>query len=115
GLADVQRVATQYLVPTNRTLGTYLPSDTPVRAPAPARVDIAQVMKDFKPQAAAASVEAFDATPANLDARTQTFNIAGLKAAVLPKGTRGAAVRATLTLRFGDEKSLFGQGEVTES
>jgi zinc protease len=114
-LADVQRVATQYLLASNRTLGTYLPADAPQRAPAPAKVDIAQVMKDFKPQAAAARVEAFDATPANLDARTQTFNVGGLKAAVLPKGTRGAAVRATLTLRFGDEKSLFGLGEVPET
>ncbi|MDQ6680313.1 MAG: insulinase family protein, partial [Pseudomonadota bacterium] len=114
-LADVQRVATQYLIRTNRTVGTYLPTDAPQRAPAPAKVDLAQTMKDFKPQAAAAKVEAFDATPANLDARTQTFAVAGIKGAVLPKGTRGAAVRATLTLRFGDEKSLFGYGEVPGS
>ncbi|MGH8796490.1 MAG: M16 family metallopeptidase, partial [Caldimonas sp.] len=111
-LADVQRVADEYLVSSNRTLGTYLPTDAPVRAPAPAKVDLAQTMQDFKPQAAAAKVEAFVATPENLDARTQTFVVGGLKAALLPKGTRGAAVRATLTLRFGDEKSLFGSGEV---
>jgi zinc protease len=114
-LADVQRVASQYLLASNRTLGTYLPSDAPLRAPAPARVDLAQVMQDFKPQAAAAKVEAFEATPANLDARTQTFSVAGIKAALIPKGTRGAAVRATLTLRFGDEKSLFGWNEVPDT
>ena len=114
-LADVQRVANQYLVASNRTLGTYLPADAPVRAPAPVKVDLAQTMKDFKPQVAAAKVEAFDATPANLDARTQNFSVAGIKAALLPKGTRGSAVRATLTLRFGDEKSLFGQGEVPDA
>lgn len=114
-LADVQRVAGQYLLPSNRTLGTYLPADAPLRAPAPIRVDLAASMKDFKPQAAAAKVEAFDATPANLDARTQTFAVGGIKAALLPKGTRGGAVRATLTLRFGDEKSLFGLGEVPDS
>jgi zinc protease len=108
-LADVQRVAEQYLVAANRTLGTYLPTDKPVRAPAPQRVDIVQAMQDFKPQAAAAAVEAFDATPANLDARTQTFAIGGVKVALLPKGTRGGAVQAVLTLHFGDEKSLFGQ------
>ena len=110
----MQRVANQYLLPSNRTLGTYLPADAPRRAPAPVKVDVAQTMKEFKPQAAAAKVEAFDATPANLDARTQTFAIGGLKGAVLPKGTRGGAVRATLTLRFGDEKSLFGLGEVPD-
>ena len=72
-------------------------------------------MKDFKPQAAAAKVEAFDATPANLDARTQTFSVGGIQAALLPKGTRGGAVRATLTLRFGDEKSLFGSNEIPDT
>ena len=107
-LADVQRVAEQYLLPANRTLATYIPTDKPMRSPAPQRVDIAQMMKDFKPQAAAVKVEAFDATPANLDARTQLFTAGGVKAALLPKGTRGGAVQAVLTLHFGDETSLFG-------
>ena len=108
-LVDVQRVAEQYLLPSNRTLGTYLPTDKPVRAPLPARVDLAQAMSEFKPQAAAAKVEAFEATPANIDARTQTFAVGGVKGALLPKGTRGNAVTAVLMLQFGDEKSLFGQ------
>jgi zinc protease len=70
-LADVQRVAEAYLRPSNRTLGSYLPTDAPQRAPAPAKVDVAQALQQFKPQAAAAAVEAFDAAPANIDARTQ--------------------------------------------
>lgn len=111
-LSDVQRFAERFLVTSNRTLGVYLPSEKPVRSPAPVRVDIAQTMKDFKPQAAAAKVEAFDATPANLDARTQTLAVGGVKAALLVKGTRGDAVQAVLTLRFGDETSLFGQKDV---
>ena len=109
-LEDVQRVAVQRLLPDNRTLATYLPTEQPQRAPAPARVDLAQVMKDLKPQAAAARVEAFDATPANIEARTQRFEIGRLRAALLPKGTRGQSVSAVLTLRYGDAQSLFGQG-----
>ena len=113
-LADVQRVASQYLLRSNRTLATYLPTEQPLRAPAPAKVDLAQTMKDFKPQVAAAKVEAFEATPANIDARTQTFSVGGVKVALLPKGTRGGAVQAVLSLHFGDETSLFGQGEVAD-
>ncbi|MEO8155638.1 MAG: pitrilysin family protein [Rhizobacter sp.] len=113
-LDDVQRVAEQRLLLSNRTLGLYLPTEKPVRAPAPAKVDVAAEMKSFKPQAAVASVEAFDATPANIDKLTQRFAIGGLKVALLPKGARGSAVQATLTLRFGDEKTLFGQGEVPD-
>ena len=115
GLADVQRVAQQYLVPSNRTLGVYLPTDKPQRAPAPARIDIAQAMKSFKPQPAASKVDRFEATPANIDARTQRASVGGVKLALVPKGTRGAAVQAVLTLHFGDEKSLFGQGEVPDA
>jgi len=114
-LADVQRVAEAYLRPSNRTLGLYLPTEQPRRAPAPAKVDIAQTLQQFKPQAAAAAVAAFDATPANIDARTQRFEFGGLKAAVLAKPTRGAAAQAVLNLRFGDEKSLFGQAAAAEA
>jgi len=114
-LADVQRVAEQYLLPANRTLGIYLPTDAPVRAPALGRVDLAKEMSEFKPQAAAAKVEAFEATPANIDARTQTFAVGGVKGALLPKGTRGNAVTAVLMLHFGDEKSLFGQSAAAQA
>ncbi len=114
-LADVQRVAEQYLLPANRTLGTYLPTDQPQRAPAPVRVDLAQAMQEFRPQAAAAKVEAFEATPANIDARTQTFAVGGVKVALLPKGTRGNAVTAVLMLQFGDEKGLFGQSATAQA
>jgi zinc protease len=111
-LADVQRVATQVLVGSNRTLGQYVPTEAPLRAPAPARVDVAQSLKDFKAHAAAAQTESFVASPANIDARTQRSVIEpGLQVALLPKPTRGQSVKATLSLRFGDEQSLKGWGE----
>ena len=113
-LADVQRVAEQRLLASNRTLGLYLPTDKPLRAPAPARFEAAAALREFKPQAAAAKVESFEATPANIDARTQHFDVAGVKAAILTKGTRGGAAQAVLTLHFGDAASLAGQSEIGE-
>ena len=113
-LADIQRVATQTFMSSNRTLGEYVPTASPVRAPAPRRADVAAMFKDFKAQGAAATVEAFDASPANIDARTQraTLPNSGVKLALLPKGTRGESVSAVLTLRFGDDKSLANWGAV---
>lgn len=112
-LADVQRVAQQYFVGANRTLGQYVPTPQPVRAPVPERVDVAAALKDFKGQAAQTQAEAFDATPANIDARTQRLSLpSGMKVALLPKATRGQAVKASLTLRYGDVQSLAGWGEV---
>ena len=61
-LAEVQRVAEAYLRPANRTLGLYLPTEQPQRAPAPAKADVAQELQQFKPRPAAAPVAAFEAT-----------------------------------------------------
>ncbi len=110
GVADVNRVARTWLVPDNRTVGLYLPAEKPLRAPVPALIDAAAMLKDYRGQAEVAAAEAFEATPANLQARRQTFTLAsGLKVALLPKGTRGHRVEARLQLRYGDEPSLKGQ------
>ena len=112
-LADVQRVAGERLRADNRTVAVYLPTPVPERAPAPARVDVAALLKDYRGEAAVAQVEPFDPTPAHIDARTQTRTLAsGLKVALLPKATRGNTVQAQLRLRFGDLTSLGGQSAV---
>jgi zinc protease len=112
-LADVQRFAAQHLLVSNRTLGAYLPTNAPQRAPAPANVDLAQQMKGFVPQAAAAATETFEATPANIDARTQrgrlAGNAAGVQYALLPKATRGQTVNVVATLRGGTLATFQGQ------
>ncbi len=109
-LADVQRVATTWLRPDNRTVALYEPTAEPQRAPTPARVAVAALVKDYRGDPNVAQVESFDATPANLDQRTQTGALpSGLKWALLPKGTRGRAVQARLTLHVGDLASLEGQ------
>ena len=109
-LADVRRVAAERFVPSNRTLGLYVPTDKPVRAPSPAAVDLVAQLKGFQPQAGAAKVAAFDASPANIDRQTRTTSLpSGLKLALLPKPTRGGAVALQLTLHLGDLQSLQGQ------
>lgn len=112
-LEDINRVARTYVLRDNRTVATYLPTEAPQRAPAPAFVDVAALVKDYKGDPAAAMAEAFDPTPANLDARTQKSVLAsGLRVGLLPKGTRGRVVQARLRLHYGDEKSLVGQETV---
>ncbi|MCE2690918.1 MAG: insulinase family protein [Rubrivivax sp.] len=111
---DMNRVASQYLKRDNRTVATYLPVTQTDRAPAPARVDLAAALKDFRGDAAAAQVESFDPTPENLDARTQLSTLpSGLKVALLSKGARGGVVHARLALRFGDVQTLQGLSTVS--
>jgi zinc protease len=106
---DVQRVAATYLKSSNRTLGLFIPTQKPDRAEIPPVPDIAALVKDYKGDATVAAGEAFDPSPANIDARTERASAGGIKLALLPKKTRGNTVVATMTLRFGDEHSLMNR------
>ncbi|MFO1303270.1 MAG: pitrilysin family protein [Burkholderiales bacterium] len=106
---DVQRVAVAYLKPANRTVAQFVPDPKPDRAPLPAPVDVAALVKDYKGDAAVATGELFVPTPANLESRTQRIALAsGMKVALLPKKTRGQSVKVALQVDQGDEKSLSG-------
>jgi zinc protease len=108
--ADVQRIASQYFKPSNRTLGMFVPTEKPDRAEIPASPDVAALVKDYKGEATVATGEAFDPSPANIESRTMRVELpGGLKLALLPKKTRGNVVVATMTLRFGSEKSLMNR------
>ncbi len=108
--ADVDRVASAYFKPANRTVGEFIPDARPDRAPAPPAVDIAAMVKDYKGDPAVAAGETFDATPANLDARAQRYTLAnGMKVALLPKKTRGGTVHFYLSMHYGDEASIKGR------
>ncbi len=112
---DVQRVAAAYFVPDNRTLGLFIPTANPHRPPAPALVDVAPMVKDYKGGTAVAQGETFEATTENIESRAQRITLAdGMKVVLVPKRTRGATVNAQLLLRFGDEKSLFGMKSASE-
>jgi zinc protease len=105
--ADVQRVATTYLKPSNRTVGEFQPDNKPDRTTVPAAPDVAALVKNYKGEAPIAAGEAFDASPANIDARTKLGTEKnGLKYALLPKQNRGNAVNAEIKLRYGSEATL---------
>ena len=106
---EVQRVATTYLKPSNRTLGIFVPTPKPDRAEIPSTPDVLAMVKDYKGDAAIAAGEEFDPSPANIDSRSMRSSAGGLKLALLAKKTRGATVVANLTLHLGEEKSLMNR------
>jgi zinc protease len=110
---DVLRVAKTYLKESNRTLATFIPTKSPDRAEIPASPDIAATLKDYKGAAVVAAGEAFDPSVSNIESRVLRSTLpGGVKASLLPRKTRGGTVVATLTVRFGDEKALFGKSAV---
>ncbi|KQY49424.1 peptidase M16 [Lysobacter sp. Root494] len=109
---DVNRVARAYFKPSNRTLGRFVPTDRIDRAEIPPAAPVASLLVGYAGKAAVAAGETFDPSPANIDARTQTFVLGdgspghALKVSLLPKDTRGDTVSVTVNFHFGDVESL---------
>jgi len=109
-LEDVQRVAERYLKPANRVVGEFVPTERPDRAEIPPTPDLHAALAGYKGGAAVRLGEAFDPSPLNIEKRTIKRRLSnGIRAALLPKQTRGGRAVATLTLHWGDEKSLMNR------
>jgi zinc protease len=103
---DVNRVAKTYFQKPNRTVGIYIPTQEAQRLAIPAATGLEALVKDYKGGTVTAGGEAFDPSPANLDARTKIIEEPGLKAGLLAKKNRGETVSLVLTLHYGNEQSL---------
>jgi len=108
--ADVNRVAQQYLKPSNRTVGVFIPTEKSDRSVIPDTPSIDALVKGYKGDALVAAGEAFDPSPENIESRAKRTTLQnGFQVALLPKKTRGTSVVVSATFRFGDEKSLFSR------
>lgn len=114
---QMRQVAAKYLISSNRTLGTFIPVEDPVRAVITkiTESDLSAMVADYKGDEAFAAGEDFDPTPENIESRVYRATLpGGLRLALLPKKTRNEIVHATLILRFGDEKSLRNRGWINQ-
>jgi zinc protease len=109
-VADVQAVATAYLKPANRTVGRFIPTESPDRAEIPEIGDIAAMVAGYEGMADLAEGEAFDPSVANVESRTTRLTLDnGFQVALLPKTTRGEAVVVNGTIHFGSEADLMNR------
>lgn len=111
----VQRAAVTYLKTDNRTIGRFIPTEAPQRVTIPVvtQASIDSVARTYRGRAALAAGEAFDPSPANIDARTVRGQLAnGFKLAMLQKQTRGNQVVARISLRHGNLETLTGRNHI---
>lgn len=112
---DVARVVRTYLKTDNRTVGRFIPTEKPDRAPLPPEPDVAAMVKDYKGQATVAAGEAFDPAPTAVESRIVRGALpSGLKTSYLTKRTRGQTVNATLTLHYGTLEGVTGKAAVAD-
>lgn len=107
---DVVRVAEKYLVPSNRTIGLFIPDEKPLRAEIPDAPNVKALVANYKGKEDIAVGEEFDPSPSNIDSRTITGTFdSGLEYALLSKENRGDAVVLNMRMRYGTPKSLIGK------
>ncbi len=108
---DIVRVAQTYLLPSNRTIGRFIPSaETPKRTEVPAAPDLTAALNGYTGRAPTQEGEAFDPSPSNIESRVTRLTLpSGLKLVLLPKKTRGGTVVANLAFHWGDLQSLTGK------
>ncbi len=111
--ADVQRVAAKYLLPSNRTLGVFVPTASPQRSEIPPVPDVAALVRDYHGDTVRVAGEAFDPSPSNIEGRTVRSALAnGMQVALLAKKTRGQTVNAMLRLRYGTLPAVTGKAAI---
>ena len=109
--ALVQEAARVYLIPSNRTLGYFYPTDEPPpRAAVPPPPDVAVLVENYRGRAAVTEGKTFDPTPANIDRRTRVLVLDnGVEVALLAKRNRGQTVHFDFSFPHGTEKALAGK------
>src|SRR5262245_56702752 len=112
---DVTQVASTYFKDSNRTVGTFIPDAATNRTTVPPAPTMDTLLSTYKPDITVETGEALDPSPANIEKRIKRSTLpGGVSLAMLPKGTRGNRVQASLSLRFGDENSLAGQNAAAQ-
>jgi len=110
--SDVKRVAAHYLRPSNRTIGTFIPTKEPVRTKVPEKPDVMALVQNYQGKQAISEGESLAADPAVIEARTKRITLpVGMKVAMLPKKTRGGKVNISLSFHYGSEADLKGRLE----
>ncbi len=109
-LDQVNRVAREYLLASNRTLGHLIPTKAPLRAPEPKRTDAAAYLQGYALSETGLESTAFDFSTGSLQGKAVFLTTpGGIKTAALPKPVRGDLVKANIHLKFGSAGSLRQQ------
>lgn len=114
-VAQVKDFARRFIKPSNRTVGMFLPTGAPDRAPLTTAPDVMAYVDGYQGRGALGEGEAFAATITNIEGHTTRMQTpGGIQLALLPKETRGDAVTLRMRLRAGSLEELRGKTTAAE-
>jgi zinc protease len=113
-LAEVQAALKKYYLPSNKTVGLFIPDKNAQRVTINETGDIAALVKDYKGKATAVQTETFETSIPNIKKNTEYGSLSnGFRYALLKKPTKGDKIFASLNLRIGSESNLMNKDMVS--
>jgi zinc protease len=112
-LEQANAAMVKYLIPTNRTLGRFLPTKTPERVSIPHPRNLEALVKDYKGKADLGAGEAFDVAHEAIQNKIMGGTLEnGVEYAFVPKKNRGNTVVLSFSARNGNVNSLANKGVI---
>lgn len=107
-LEEVNAAAKKYLIPTNRTVGQFMPTKNPERVYIPHTEGVDELVKAYKGKKDLGTGEVFDVTYDNIQNRLETGKLNnGIKYGLIKKDNRGKTVNINFAMRNGNVKDLM--------
>lgn len=111
-LAQVNKALTTYFIPTNRTVGNFVPTKDPITVGIPHTENLEDLVVNYKGKEAMDAGEAFDVSYENIQRRMKsgTMEQSGIEYGFIKKNNRGNTVSVNFAFRNGNEKDLMNLG-----
>ena len=113
-LAEVNAAAKRYFVPTNRTVGNFIPTKKPVRVAIPHTEGVDALVKKYKGKKGHGAGEAFDVSYDNIQERLSSGKLpkSNIEYGFIKKDNRGKTVNISFAFRNGNVKNFMNKGLV---
>ncbi len=110
---QVNEIAGKYIIPTNRTMGRFMPNKSPERVSIPHTEGLAELVGNYKGKEDLGTGEAFDVAYDNIQSRLESGTLQnGIQYGYIEKSNRGNSVIVSFSIRNGDVNSLMNKGVI---
>jgi zinc protease len=109
---QVNDVVKKYFITTNRTVGEFVPTKSPVRIGIPHTEGVEEMVKTYKGKKGYGAGEAFDVSYDNIENRLDSGVLAksGIEYGLIKKSNRGKTVGVSFAMRNGNVNQLMNKG-----
>ncbi len=110
-LDKINEIAKKYFIPTNRTIGRFVPTKDPIRVSVPHTENLEALVADYKGKESKGTGEAFDVSYDNIEGRLDNGVLFDrVEYGFIEKENRGETVILSFNMRNGDVESLTNKG-----